>query len=176
MSKPTPKVIAKHIVKCVDYVLDAGDPSKKRAPQAICRLQIVEGTNAGFTHMYYGSLHEACQEYTVRALRALGMTNDDITAPIGLGTRKAIAVERENLFPGAKNKSRIDFVDALEAPRLKTHNPVTDKMASSVASKFKALFKASPALEMDPSVAAPTNVEHAPEPSQAAETDASPFG
>jgi hypothetical protein len=177
MSKPRPKTIAKHTVKCIDYAFDNGNPVEKKAPQAICRLQIVAGPRTGDTVMYYGSFHEACQEYTAAALRALGMTNDDPTAPVGLGSRKATAVERENLYPGAKNKSRIDFIDAIEPAKIKVNNPVSDKQAAQVASKFKALFKAKPALAMDPSVAAPETVEPVTAAdSQPTETEVSPFG
>ena len=145
-----PKTLFKHKVRCIDYQLDVGDPSKKRGGQVVCRLQIVEGPGAGETRMWYGNLHEQSQTYTIRGLRALGMTNDDITAPIGLGTRKAIAVERENLWKDpitgepSKNKSRIDFIDPIQVDRVKVNNPVTDKNAASVASKFKALFKSVP--------------------------------
>lgn len=143
-----PKTLAKHPVRCVDYTYDEGNA--QRGPQAICKLEVLRGPAAGQTRMYYGSLKEGGQEFTAKALRALGMTNDDIVNPVGLGSREALAVERENLYPGAKNKSRIDFIDPIEAPKLKSANP--PKNASATASKFKALFKSVPALPSDSAV------------------------
>lgn len=158
MSKTThPKTLNKHRVKALDFAYDNG--SNGKAPQVIVRLQIVEGQFLGSIRTYYGSLHEKCQDWTVKALRALGMTNDDITAPVGLGSRVALAVERENLFPGAKHKSRIDFIDPIEAPKLKANNPIVSTAeAKQVASRFKALFKAQPALELSDAVKAPANI------------------
>lgn len=169
-----PKTVAKHTCKYIDHTVDAGN-GKDKGPQVICRLQVLDGPRAGDFLMWYGSLKESSQEYTAKGLRALGMTNDDIMNPIGLGTRKAKAVERENLFPGAKNKTRIDFIDPIEAPKLMSANPVTNP--SSMTSKFKALFKSTPALEMHPSVAAPAEVTSVPEQQSAAAEDTidSPF-
>lgn len=150
-SKPTPKVLNKYVVKCIDYVYDPGNAKKK--PGVVCRLQILEGSRKGDTVMWYGSMSEQSQEFTADALRALGMTNDDILNPQGLGSRKALAVERENLWPGAKNKTKIDFVNPIVPPKLKASNPVSNP--SSTTSKFKALFKSKPALEMHPAVVAP---------------------
>ncbi len=139
--KKNPKIVAKYPVRCVDYVYDDGNlkANPPKFPQAICKLEILRGPNAGQTRMYYGSLKEGGQKFTAPALLALGMTNDDVTAPVGLGSREAIAVERENLYPGAKNKTRIDFIDPVEAPKLKAANPPANP--SAAASKFRALFK-----------------------------------
>lgn len=177
--KTKPKTVGKWPVKCVDFAFDMGDSVKKHLPQVVCRLQIISGDRMGEHLMYYGSLHEACQEYTIGALRALGMTNDDITAPVGLGSRIAKAIERENLYPGAKNKTRIDFIDPFEAPKLKVSHPVSDKNAAATASKFKALFKARPALELTDAVRAPDVVVEKPvteADSQPADIAESPFG
>lgn len=143
-SNRKPKTICKHPVKCIDYTYDDGDPKGGRGPQAICKLEVLRGPAAGQTRMFYGTLKEGGQQFTAKALQALGMTNDDVTAPVGLGTREALAVERENLYPGAKNKTRIDFIDPIEAPKLKSANPPKNPSAS--ASKFRALFKSLPPL------------------------------
>lgn len=150
-STKKPKTICKHPVKCIDFAYDDGDPKGTRGPQAVCKLEVLRGPAAGQTRMYYGSLKEGAQQFTANALRALGMTNEDVTAPVGLGTREALAVERENLYPGAKNKTRIDFIDPIEAPKLKSANPPKNPSAS--ASKFRALFKNTPALPEDTAVA-----------------------
>lgn len=168
MSKPRPKVLAKHVVKYLSHAVDQGDA--KHGPQVIISLQIVEGKLAGERRTYYGSLNDGSQEFTAKAMVALGMTNDDLMAPEGLGSRKALAVERENLYPGAKYKSRIDFVDPIEAPKVKANNPVTNP--SAMSSKFRALFKSIPKPEMHESVAAPDTV---PEPTEAAESNDAPF-
>jgi hypothetical protein len=146
------KILGKYIVKATEYAFDGGTATK--APQAIVKLLILEGQHAGSTKMYYGSFHEKCQEYTCEALRALGMSNDDVTKPEGLGSRKAEAVERENNYTPT-SKPRIDFINSIEAKKITVKNPVPDKQASAVASKFKALFRAIPVLELNEEVAAP---------------------
>lgn len=169
-SSRKPKTVAKHVVKAVDFAFDHDKE------QAIVRLQIVEGPLKGGTKMFYGSMREGFpQENTVKALRALGMTNDDVTAPDGLGSRKAYAVERENTFEGAKNPTRIDFVDPILPTKLKVPEANPAKI-SSTASKFKALFKSAPVLEMTPEVAAPLEVTVTEADSQPTETADSPFG
>ena len=150
--KTKPRTLNKYIVKAVDYAFDGGDD--KKAPQAIVKLLVLEGQHAGSTKMFYGSFHEKCQEFTCEALRALGMSNDDVTKPEGIGTRKAEAVERENTYTPT-SKPRIDFINSIEAKKLTVKNPVSDKQASAVASKFKALFKSIPVLELTDEVAAP---------------------
>ncbi len=159
-AKQAPRTVAKHIVKYTEHILDGG--SNGKAPQIVCRLVVLEGPKSGSTLMWYGGLSDNSQQYTVKALRALGMTNDDIMNPVGLGTRRAVAVERENLWrdpkTGAspKNKTRIDFIDAIEPVKLKPSNPVTNP--SNMSSKFKALFKSTPALELSAEVVAPTEI------------------
>lgn len=172
------KILGRHKVRLLSYQYDAGDSVAGKPPRAVCKLQILEGHRKGETLWWNGYLSENWQVSTAKGLRALGMTNDNIVSPEWDTGRMAIAVEREN--PGSsKYKSSIDFIDSIDAPRVK--NPVPAKEASKIASQFRHLFRTTPALPMDESLRAPT-VEYAPSTreetptvSTPTETDPAPF-
>lgn len=134
-----------------------------RTPCVVIRLKITEGPKVGQSRTYYGYLSEKSIVHTVAAMRALGMINDDITHPLGLGGTEAEAVETENLFKNAdgtpsKYKTRISWINPLGlgkgmAPdsRLKDRSPVAKGNVASFASRYKAAFRAQPADPVNPS-------------------------
>lgn len=130
-----PKIVARHRIKCVDYRYFP--ETADEAARVSCRLEITAGERKGETIWYNGKLTEKGQTHVANALLALGMRNDDLAAPVGIpGDVEAIAVERENTYPGAKNPTRIDFIDPLPAD-----GPPPARETTRSAAKFKALFR-----------------------------------
>ena len=128
----------RYTVQAISGVIQPNDGETTRdgspkAPTVAVELRVVEGPDAGKTIFKYGSLHENAQQYTVEMLRTLGWTCNDITALTGLGSTKAIAVEKVGEFKGKKTVDWMIFPIKTPAPTLEA-----DK-AAGFAARYKAL-------------------------------------
>lgn len=86
-------------------------------PQISVPLRIVEGDRTGEQIVYYATISsEKGAEYTAAALRALGMSNDDIFNPVGIGSVKAKCTEQEDTWEG-KTRFKVRWLNPLHGRR-----------------------------------------------------------
>ncbi len=121
------------------------DGTGEKAPSVSVTLRVVEGPSTGKDIFWYGSLHENAQEFTAKALRAMGWTSNDITTLDGLGDIKVTVQGKESKpYPAGSGKTRQEWSIweiKQPAPRL------ADENKASFADRYKALGVATPALQ-----------------------------
>ena len=99
----------------VQYTGHELSTSKGGHPQLMLNLRIVEGDRAGENlTAWYVLAHEKSTEFATKALRALGMINNDITAPKGLGGTRAQAVESQETYNG-ETRWRVQYINPVKA-------------------------------------------------------------
>jgi hypothetical protein len=109
------------------------DAEENKAPRVFVELMVVDGPDKGKVLPYWGSLHENAQQYTFEALRNLGWTCMDITELTGLGSLKAIAVEKTEEYKGKTQVRYSIWPVRTPKPTLEADNK------ASFAARFKAL-------------------------------------
>lgn len=146
-----------YVAVAIDHkILEPADPSK--APSIGVRFRVVEGPDTGAEFLWYGSLAEGqAQEITVRTLRDMGWTCNDITVCEGLGSVKFRAVEKIDTYKG-KRQVRYNIW-----PLKSARAELSPDAAASFASQFRALAASMPVVELTESNAAPAELPPAKE-------------
>ena len=117
-------------VQCTGH--EAGR-SKGDHPQLRLDLIVVEGERTGESITSWNVLAtEKSFEFAAQSCRALGMTNDNILEPVGLGTLKARCVEVQETFNG-KTAWKAKYINPIK-PKVK----LTGEAAESFAAAFSA--------------------------------------
>lgn len=127
-----------------------GDGDK--APQIGIEMRVVEGPEAGRTLFWYGSLHENAQQFTAEALRTMGWSCNDIGTLTGLGSTRFRAVEKTEEYKG-KTRTRW-MIFGLKSAKA----TLADDDRASFGKQFKALALAVPAVAVDDTNRAPTEI------------------
>ena len=107
------------------------DPAKE--PSVTCKIRAVDGEHAGTEVYWRGQLAGGAAKYTIEALRVMGMTGNDITNPVGLGTTKFDVTGKDEEYQG-KTYRRY----SVWAPKVRPTLRAEDQKA--FANKFKALL------------------------------------
>lgn len=100
--------------------------------QIVGKVRVVEGPTAGREQILYLNLKGGAAEISMKQLRALGWTCNDITALTGLGSVKADMTGKNETYEG---KTRVRY--SIWATRVRPTLRAEDQKA--FASKFKAL-------------------------------------
>lgn len=101
-------------------------------PQLNLHLTVMDGPFAGETRVQYNVLSsEKSFEFAAKACRALGMSNDDIMEPVGLGTLMANATEEEDTWEG-KTRWKVRYINAI-APRVNIEGSDADAFKEAFA-------------------------------------------
>lgn len=102
--------------------------------------------------------HPDAGKWAVEKLRALGMTNDDVTKPEGLGSTKATIVEEMSTYEG-KSRWRVRFINAFKERGEKQE--ASQEVHDALSAKLMAAFQEVPAIEVTEANRAPESIEPA---------------
>lgn len=111
------------------------EPNKTegKEPSIVCKIRAVDGEHAGTEVFWRGQLAGGAAKITIEALRVMGMTGNDITNPVGLGSTKFDVTGKDEEYQG-KTYRRY----SVWAPRVRPTLRAEDQKAFS--NKFKALL------------------------------------
>lgn len=80
------------------FIPNEKDPEKEGSIEV--KLRVVEGPHAGEDKFWYGNLNGGAAEITIKILRDMGWSCNDITALTGLGSTKVILRGKSNEYQG----------------------------------------------------------------------------
>lgn len=83
------EIISREVVVAIPETFALEQKEGAAEPSVVGKVRVIEGSTAGREQMLYLSLSGGAAEYSMKTLRALGWTCNDITALTGLGSVKA---------------------------------------------------------------------------------------
>ncbi len=104
----------KYKVKCLDAKMGwtAGGPNSEKKPQVGIGLEITEGPHAGRMISYYGYFTEKTEEFSVKAMRALGWRGNnwaDLSSMIDGTALAVVEIETDD----GKERSRVRWINQI---------------------------------------------------------------
>lgn len=126
------EIISREVVVALPETFGLEQKEGKDAPTVVGKVRVVEGPTTGREQVLYLSLVGGAAEISMKQLRALGWTCNDITALTGLGSVKADMTGKNDTYEG---KTRVRYT--IWAARVRPTLRAEDQKA--FAARFKAM-------------------------------------